>query len=55
MTLWQLDKKKEAREFYDNTVQWMEKNKPRDLELRRFRAEAAALLQVEDKQKQKPK
>jgi serine/threonine protein kinase/tetratricopeptide (TPR) repeat protein len=51
MTLWQLDKKKEARDFFDKTVHWMDKNKPRDIELRRFRAEAAALLKVEEKQK----
>jgi serine/threonine protein kinase len=54
MTLWQLDRKKEARDIYEQTVRWMAKNKPRDLELRRFRAEAAALLKVEDQQKKKP-
>jgi hypothetical protein len=54
MTLWQRDKKREAQDFFAKTVQWMDANKPRDLELRRFRAEAAALLKVEDRPKQKP-
>jgi tetratricopeptide (TPR) repeat protein len=49
MTRWQRGEKKEARDFYDKTVQWMEKNKPRDLELRRFRTEAAQLLGVKEK------
>jgi tetratricopeptide (TPR) repeat protein len=52
MTLWQLDQKKAARDLFDKTVQWMEQNKPRDIELRRFRSEAAALLKVEESQKQ---
>jgi uncharacterized protein HemY len=55
MTLWQLGKKKEAREFYDGTVRWMDKNKPKDLELRRFRAEAAALLGLKDPPPRKEK
>jgi tetratricopeptide (TPR) repeat protein len=38
----------EAREWYDQALRWMEKNKPRDEELRRFRAEAAELLQIKD-------
>ncbi len=33
---------KDAREWYDNAVAWMEKNKPDDEELRRFRAEAGS-------------
>jgi hypothetical protein len=49
MTRWQRGAKKDAREFYDKTVQWMDKNKPRDLELRRFRAEAAQMLGVKEK------
>jgi tetratricopeptide (TPR) repeat protein len=46
MIHWQRDWKKGAREYYDETVRWMAKNKPRDVELRRFRAEAAALLGI---------
>ena len=41
MAHWQLDEKDEARKWYDQGVQWMEKNKPEDEELRRFREEAA--------------
>jgi eukaryotic-like serine/threonine-protein kinase len=36
----QLGNKEEARTWYDKAVQWMEKNDPRNEELRRFRAEA---------------
>ena len=44
MTYWHQGNKKEAREMYDRAVAWTEKNKPNDPELRKFRAEAAALL-----------
>ena len=44
MAHWQLGDKEQARKWYDQAVQWMEKNRPQDEELRRFRAEAAALL-----------
>jgi tetratricopeptide (TPR) repeat protein len=44
MTYWHQGNKKEAREMYDRAVAWTEKNKPDDFELRKFRAEAAALL-----------
>ncbi|MEQ1826989.1 MAG: tetratricopeptide repeat protein [Pirellula sp.] len=46
MAYWQLDEKSEARTWYDQSVDWMDKNKPNDDELRRFRAEAAELLGV---------
>ena len=42
----QLGEKEEARKRYDQAVEWMEKNKPDDEELRRFRAEAAELLKI---------
>jgi tetratricopeptide (TPR) repeat protein len=54
MAQWQLGDKEQACKWYDQAVQWMEKHKPQDEELRRFRAEAAALLKVEDRPKEKP-
>ena len=47
MAHWQLDHKAEARKWYDQAVEWMEKNRPHDEELRRFRAEAKELLEIE--------
>jgi tetratricopeptide (TPR) repeat protein/sugar lactone lactonase YvrE len=44
MAHWQLGDKEQARTWYDRAVAWMEKNQPKNEELRRFRAEAAALL-----------
>src|SRR5262249_13046799 len=49
MTHWQLGNKEEACKWYDRAVQWTEKYKPGDEELRRFRAEAAELLGVGEK------
>jgi tetratricopeptide (TPR) repeat protein len=46
MAYWQLDEKEQARTWYDQAVQWMAKNKPRDEELHRLRAEAAELLGI---------
>jgi tetratricopeptide (TPR) repeat protein len=46
MAHWKLGEKDKAREWYDKAVDWMDKNKPQDEELKRFRAEAAALLGV---------
>jgi tetratricopeptide (TPR) repeat protein len=40
----QLGHQDEARSWYDQAVQWMEKNQPRNEELRRFRTEAEQLL-----------
>jgi tetratricopeptide (TPR) repeat protein len=37
-----------ARQSYDRAVQWMDKNKPEDEGLQRFRAEAAALLGIKE-------
>jgi hypothetical protein len=44
MAHWQLGHKEEARKWYDRAVEWMQKNKPNDEALHRFRAEAAMLL-----------
>jgi serine/threonine protein kinase/tetratricopeptide (TPR) repeat protein len=49
MALSKLGNKDEARRWYEQAVEWMEKNKPKDKELHRFRAEAAALLDIEKK------
>ena len=46
MAHWQLDEKDEAHKWYDRAVEWMEKNKQQDEELKRFRDEAADLLGV---------
>ena len=47
MAHWQLGDKDEARKWYDKGVEWMDKNQPKNEELRRFRAEAAELLGIE--------
>ena len=49
MAHWQLGDKNQARKWYDQAVAWMDKNQPKDDELRRFRAEAEELLKVERK------
>jgi serine/threonine protein kinase/tetratricopeptide (TPR) repeat protein len=49
MAYWQMGNEDEARKWYDRAVQWMYKSQPNNLELRRFRAEAAELLKVEPK------
>ena len=49
MAHWQLGEKDKAREWYDRAVQWMDKNQPKNEELRRFRAEAAELLELKEK------
>ena len=54
MAHWQLGDKAQARQLYHQAAEWLEKNQPRDLEeLRRFRAEAAALLS-DNQQQQRP-
>ena len=53
MSNWQLDEKSEARTWYDQSVDWMDKNKPNDQELLHFRVEAAELLGVKDELKSK--
>jgi len=44
MSQWQNGEKNQARQWYDKAVEWMEKNKSQDDELRRFCNEAASLL-----------
>ena len=43
----QLGRKDEARRWYDRAVEWMEKNEPKDKDLRGFRAEAEELLRID--------
>ncbi len=47
MAHWHLGDRNQARRWYGQAVQWMEKNRPEDQELRGFRAEAAELLGAE--------
>ncbi|HJZ59568.1 MAG TPA: tetratricopeptide repeat protein, partial [Gemmataceae bacterium] len=53
MANWRLGNKREARKWYDQAVEWMEKNEPEDEfigeYLRRFHAEAEELLGVKEK------
>jgi tetratricopeptide (TPR) repeat protein len=44
MAHWQLGDRDQARAWYDKAVAWMDQYAPRDEQLLRFRAEAAALL-----------
>src|SRR5262249_23995570 len=46
MTHWRLGQKEEARKQYKEGVDWTDKHRPADLELCRFRAEAAGLLEI---------
>jgi serine/threonine protein kinase/WD40 repeat protein/Flp pilus assembly protein TadD len=46
MARWQLGERDEALRLYDRAIEWMQKNRPNDEELRRFRAEAAAMLGI---------
>ncbi len=47
MAHWQLGEKEQARTWFAKAVAWMEQGKKDDLQLQRFRAEAAELLEVE--------
>jgi len=46
MAHWKLDRKLEARTWYDQAAAWMDKHAPQREELRRFRAEATKLLGI---------
>jgi Flp pilus assembly protein TadD/Leucine-rich repeat (LRR) protein len=48
----QLGADQQADEWYDKAVDWMEDNKPQNEELRRIRAEAAALLGIDPGEEQ---
>ncbi|MFO0888509.1 MAG: tetratricopeptide repeat protein [Isosphaeraceae bacterium] len=47
MARWQLGRQDEARSWYDKALAWMETHQPKDEELLRFRAEAAALMGID--------
>jgi tetratricopeptide (TPR) repeat protein len=49
MAHWQLGDKEQGRKWFDEAVQWMEKNQPKNEELARFRAEAGELLGINHK------
>jgi serine/threonine protein kinase/Tfp pilus assembly protein PilF len=49
MTAWQQGDKGQAREWYERAVRWADEHAPGDKDLRRFRAEAAALLGIPPK------
>ena len=53
MAHWQLGNKVEALQWYDRAVLWMEKNRPKDEELCRFRDEAKELLGIQENGKPK--
>jgi eukaryotic-like serine/threonine-protein kinase len=55
MAHWKLGDKEQARKWYALGVQWMEKNELRNEELRRFRAEAAEVLEIEDQPRKEEK
>jgi tetratricopeptide (TPR) repeat protein len=52
MTQWQLGEKDRARQWYARAVAWMDTHKPQAEELKRFRAEAAELLGLEEHPRQ---
>ena len=47
MAHWQLSNKDQARRWFDQATEWMDANKPLDLELRHYRTEAEALTGFE--------
>jgi tetratricopeptide (TPR) repeat protein len=55
MSHWKLNSKDRARQAYDRAVRWMDKHAAQDEEQRRFRAEAAELLGIEEGTNPQPK
>src|SRR5207249_7440084 len=47
MAQWRLGEKEKAHKWFDQAVQWTDKNQPQNEELRRFRVEAAELMKKE--------
>jgi tetratricopeptide (TPR) repeat protein len=50
MANWNLDRKGEARKWYNRAADWIVKKKPKEEEIHRFRAEAAVLMRIEEKE-----
>jgi serine/threonine protein kinase/Flp pilus assembly protein TadD len=48
MITWRQGDKEAARAWFEKAARWMEQNAPRSEELRRFRAEAATLLEIKE-------
>jgi tetratricopeptide (TPR) repeat protein/serine/threonine protein kinase len=48
MAHWQMGHEAGSRQWYKRAAEWMDKHAPEDEELKRFRAEAAALLENDD-------
>jgi tetratricopeptide (TPR) repeat protein len=48
MAHWQLGDKEKADQYFHKAVAWMDKNDPKDEDLRRHRTEAASLLGIKD-------
>ena len=48
MAHWQKGDNDEGRKWYTQAIEWMEKHRSRDQELRRFRAEAEDLMGIAD-------
>jgi tetratricopeptide (TPR) repeat protein len=55
MAYWQLGETTNARDWYENAVEWMEKKSIREGEVQRFRVEAEALLGITAQQSQREK
>ncbi len=53
MVRWQQGDRQQARALFDRAASWTDRHRPSDDELRRFRAEAAALLGVADRPPEK--
>jgi superkiller protein 3 len=49
MVHWQLGNKDDARKWFDRAAEWMDRNAKDNEELRRFRTEAAELLEIKKK------
>jgi uncharacterized protein HemY len=54
MAYQQLGDAQKARQWYDRAVQWMDRNKPQDEELRCFRGEAADMLGIKSEPMRRP-
>jgi tetratricopeptide (TPR) repeat protein len=49
MARWRMGNQEEARAGYESALRWMNKHRPQNYELRRYEAEAAALLGIQER------